>query len=295
MSKKALNSYAEQAQSRRLFAVAALLVVLAGFLALLASAQAATISAPGFTLNAGNSSDFFDNNGSTRGELRTSVGATASDATSFTSGYRALAAVEQNNNGSSTLTLNADYTVSFDVLAASGEAWSFTVESARVGALTLVSDGAGSALASLSALTATVTGAALTGSLGLAAVGPLSGGTGGDLPFNQLATATLSGVGTGATQTVSVQFVFQSSVQSTSVSNGDEAALRMGIADSLNGFTAGAYPGPGARVLAGDGHIFRTTMIVNPEPGTWMLMGTGLLGLALFTQRRRPPARMREA
>jgi hypothetical protein len=115
----------------------------------------------------------------------------------------------------------------------------------------------------------------------------LSGTAGGNTPFNQTGTAVITGVGTGANQNMSLTFSFTASTTSTRQgNNGDEAAVRMGIAGNATSYTAGNYPGIGGRTLANDGHFVTVTLV--PEPTTSVLMALGLFGLAMLGRRAVP-------
>jgi hypothetical protein len=166
-----------------------------------------------------------------------------------------------------------------------GGLWTVTVNTSRIGALTLVDDGNGGGTATLGAVTGTRTGTGvLTGSLGLAAVATLNGNNGGNTPFNQSGSAVITGVGTGANQIITLTFSFNASTTSTRQgNNGDEAAVRMGIAGNATSYTAGNYPGVGARTLATDGNFVTVTLV--PEPASAALMAIGLIGLAMFGRR----------
>jgi hypothetical protein len=59
----------------------------------------------------------------------------------------------------------------------------------------------------------------------------------------------------------------------------------MGLASSLSAFSAGQYPGVGSRTLASDGQ-FVSARLVTPEPGTFLPVSLGLLGLAVFGRSR---------
>jgi hypothetical protein len=219
--------------------------------------------------------------------IRTSsVSVVSSTALSFQTRYALTVGTDIGNNASITENHTANYTITFAVNQTAGRPWTLSFDTGRLGALTLVDDGNGSATATLGAVTATRTGTGtLTGSLGLGAVTTLTGAAGGNTPFNQTGSAVITGVGTGANQNITLTFSFTASTTSTRQgNNGDEAAVRMGIAGNATSYTAGNYPGVGSRTLASDGHFVTATLV--PEPTTGVLLALGLFGLARLGRRR---------
>jgi len=219
--------------------------------------------------------------------IRTSSLSTVStDATSFQVRYAMVVGTDIGNTGSITQTHTASYTISFTVNHDAGATWWLFVDTSRMGALTLVNDGNGSASASLGGVTGTSGGAgSLAGSLGMAGVGPLTGANGGNTPFSQTSSAVITGTGTGANQVVTLNFTWTASATSTRQgNNGDEAAIRMGLAGNATSYTAGNYGGVGGRTLSADGHFVNVTLV--PEPGTALLAAAGLAGLAIASRRR---------
>ena len=228
--------------------------------------------------------------------IRTSsVAVVSSSALAFQTRYALAVGTDIGNNATITESHTANYTITFAVNETAGLPWVLTFDTGRLGALTLVDDGAGSATAALGAVSGTRTGTgAMTGSLGLAAVPTLTGSSGGNTPFSQSGTAVITGIGTGANQNMTLTFNFTASARSTRQgNNGDEAAVRMGIAGNATSYTAGNYPGVGGRTLGTDGHFVTATLV--PEPTTSVLMALGLSGLAIFGRRAPTSAPSRSA
>jgi hypothetical protein len=261
-----------------------------------APALATTISNPTF-LDASSSS--FDDTGPTGSVSGSAASFTSSDAGGFSLRYEAVVGADLGGAGGSQFTesFSGSLSLSFEVTELAGENWWVNVDVLRAGALSIVSDGSGSALVTLDALSVTHAGAgALLGSLDLATLS-LGNGTAPtespDLPFSQSGTATIAGVGTGSAQLVTLVFSFTASAATldapAGLVHGDEAALRMGRDSSLGSFTADDYPGAGGRSLAADG-LFVTAYLPAaplPEPRAEALLALALIALGWFDRRRK--------
>jgi hypothetical protein len=273
-------------------------VALLALLALSAKpATAATISALGVT---DSSTSFFDDTGPMGSLAQSSANIASSGAAGFAVDYDAVVGADTGGAGGGTFTqdFSGGFTISFEVTESVGVSWSVAVDVVRAGALTIVSDGTGSAEVTLEALTATMLGeGALIGSLDLAAVAPLdnaaAAATSPDQGFLQSSSAVITGFGTGSAQLVSLAFTFTASVTTRDVAGGmvqgDEGALRMGMDGGLASFSADDYPGSGARSMAGDGITVTATV---PEPGAEILLALSLMGLG-WSERRRYVAERR--
>jgi hypothetical protein len=262
--------------ARHLAASATVLCVLG----LAAPLHAASILSVNAAFGAGHDGYLFDD--AAQRERDSSISVVSSDATSFLTRFAATLAVD--GGSSQNLTFDVDYVVTIAVDAAVGETWELEVDNSRYGALTLVDDDAGRAQARAQDVLVTVSGATLTsGTLDLAATANLNSSTGGYTDISQLASGTLAGVGA---QTVTLQFNFQLRTHTIAAGGaGDEASVRMGLASNLSAFTAGDYPGLGFRTLSSDGQ-FVSARLVTPEPGTFLPVSLGLLGLAIFGRSR---------
>ncbi len=267
-----------------------------------APSRAATIANISIVRNAGNTADFFDNVGAEASAVQSTAVVTASNSTMFDARYAAVVSADRGGSGGSgttTRNFTGDFTITLEVTAPASTLWNFTLDVLRIGAQTIVSDGTGNASVALGALTGSETGAGSidSGSMSLAALTTLSnaaiGGTPTvNSPYNQSTTSVFSGTGTGAAQTVILNFVFNASAVSVDPAGGsvqgDEAALRMGLDSALSSFTADNYPGIGLRNLLTDGIYVFFRLDQAPEPGTAVLLGLGLIGLAMHRRSRRP-------
>jgi len=272
--------------------VAALASALA--LGFASSAGAATISALSVSLDPGNTADQVDGAAPDYGEIQSDVVVLTSTAAGFTTRYQAGVYADAGGGiigANRIVTLNAAYTFSFDVTDALGSAWRLDITTSRLGARTAVGDGGGQSAFSLTAVTGVRggVGSLSSGSLGLAAITRTQQNNDADIAINQNGTASISGTGNG---TVTLNFTFGATAESlVNGAQGDEAAIRLGIPESLpTDYTAGAYPGPGNRTAANDGHFVDLDLIdlgPIPEPDTALLLGMGLGILAVQGSRRR--------
>ncbi len=214
--------------------------------------------------NAGNTADFFED-GITVGAQRQTIAALqpGGNATTFTARYSEIVATDTGIYTSRTETLNTNYTITFTVTAPS--TYSLTVDTSRIGALTLVDDGTGSATASLGAASGSQSGGVLSsGGLGVASVATLSGSGGGYTPFSQSNSAIITGVSNGVPQVHTLTFLWTATCVSSGpfpvgITGGDECSVRMGLPATFGGQDVGLYPGVGSRVQANDGHFVTVT------------------------------------
>lgn len=189
-----------------------------------------------------------------------------------------IGADEANWNEDEEATAHAGYRVALDVVPAPGDTWQLDLSHLVRGAHTGVGDGTGGGYQALSTISQTVTGryqvdggawqefSIAVGSDGNPAeTTPWQGGPcecNFHEPFIGSNAATLQGT---TAQSVVVEFGFDLRAFSdgtwSGLKQGRESAIRLGLNDSLaNGFTAGAYPGPGNRDVVGDGHVATITL-----------------------------------
>lgn len=256
------------------------------------AAGALDITNLSITITSGtNSADVFTDSGANRTQVESATSITlapsgpvadtvGSNITFETQYASLLAANRENPGGAFTQPMISDYTITFTVDNPTGAAYQVDIDTLRVGALTLVTDDAGSASVSLGAVTGTLD-AVVDGSLALAAFGPLAGSAGGTSAFDQPST-TLTITDTAISRTFTLGFNWSSSA----TSNHDEAAIRMGIDGGLATTTADDYSLDG-RSLSSDGHFVdvKATIISVPEPASGALVAFGVLGLAIRAHR----------
>jgi hypothetical protein len=245
------------------------------------------------------STSFLDDTGPVGSVAQSDANVVSGNAAGFAIDYDAVVGADTGGAGGATFTqlFSGSFTITFEVTETAGVAWSVGVDVVREGALTIVSDGTGSAEVTLGALTVSHAGAgSLVGSLDLAAVPTLdnvaAAGTSPDQPFSQSSAAVVTGFGTGAAQLVSLAFSFAASVTTRDLAGGmvqgDEGAVRLGMDGGLASFTADDYPGAGGRSQAGDGIQVTAAIpaVPVPEPGAEALLALSLLGLAWADRRR---------
>ena len=205
---------------------------------------------------------------------------TASTPTTLDTRYAAVVSADRGGGGgpgTTTQSFTGDFSITFSVTGTAGFEWYLTLDVLRIGAQTIVSDGNGNASVALGALTGSETGAGsiTSGSMSLAALTTLSNAsaqaTSPNTPFSQSSTAVITGIGTGAAQTVIFNFIFNASATTVDPPGGgppqgDEAALRMGHDSALSFFSADDYPGTGLRNLVTDGIWVLFQLDEAPEP-----------------------------
>jgi hypothetical protein len=273
-----------------------LLLPMAGALLLAGSAQALTIStaiATGGTNSADNKvdtlTDYRENRSST--SLPDSGGTTpdlVGNSVNAQGRYAAMTAADSGIFTNLTRTATHNYSITFTITAPVWTTYDVTINTARIGALTRVDEGSASGNATISALTGTLNAVA-NGSLGLTQVTLGNGNSAANTPFNQT-TPTITLTGLTGNNVITLAFNWTSTTTSSSgLTGGDETAVRLGMAKTTGtGTTAPDYPGVGARVIGNDGHFagINATITAVPEPGTLLLIGSGIAGLAVYGRRR---------
>lgn len=165
------------------------------------------------------------------------------------------------------------YTASFTVKpSVPGGSWQIDLAQATQGAFTLVDDGSNSALASITSISGSysVGGGAAVAFNSTVSPSSKSGSGGGNVAFAGSASTRFTGTGT-KTVTVSISFNVRAFSDAGTFTAGDEAAVRMGMGDTLaNDFTAGAYPYQNPytsqRNPGNDGH-FSSIKVCDPQGG----------------------------
>lgn len=265
-------------------------------LSMAGGAEALSISGVTVTPSGSNTADFTDDNGADSQKSQNlsstaitaftppsgSVPDTLGSSVSFSTRYASLLAADA-DTGNLTRQQVSAYDVQFTVNAAAGVKYVVTIDTRRVGDLTVINDTSGNSgtSASLGAVTGKVNGGANDPLLGLPSdsfTGP-NGNSNGNKAFNQnlAGVLTLQGVGT---QVFTLSFTWTDSVTGNPAS--DEVAIRMGLSGTLTGVTADDYPGTPSRTLTCngtftncDGHFVDVTVDV-PHPPTLSLLGLGL-------------------
>jgi hypothetical protein len=198
--------------------------------------------------------------------------------------------------GGSTATASdaVNYTVSFNVAPVFAiTQYTVSVSTSILGAVTALDDGSGvsgSGTAVMTAVSGFLSNVA-NASLNLASAANQNGTSNTSGVATQFSANNVLNLGpfTGP-QTITLKFTWTMTASSPqSLIGGDEQAVRLGFAGPLGGASADEYPGVGNRNINNDGHFVtvQVTPTLIPEPGTWLLMGLGLLGLPILRRRVR--------
>ncbi len=244
----------------RLVTGGARLAALTAALLLAATAPAAAQSFSGAAVvkNAGNSPDNFQDGLTSSFQRTTTVGFLTNTATVIRVRYAEVVGTDTGIFTSGSNTQATDYNINFNVTAPG--AYDLAISTSLNGAFTIVDDGTGSASADMTGVTGTQTGGTLVGGLGLTDPGgPVGSGNAG---FTRSSVATVQGSSNGVLKPHTLRFTWSASCSSSSsLTGGDECAVRLGLPISYGGETAGDYPGSGGRVQANDGHFVSITLI----------------------------------
>lgn len=183
--------------------------------------------------------------------------------------------------------ITQSYQITFTITAPAFVTYDVSINTSRIGALTRVDDGTASASANIGAVSGTLNAVA-NPSLTLAAVNLANGNSAANTPFSQL-TPIITLTGLTGNQVITLAFTWTAAVTSSSgLTGGDEVAVRLGMAGTGSGVTAANYPGVGSRNINNDGHFTGINAVITavPEPGTLLLLGSGIAGLAVAGRRR---------
>ncbi len=204
----------------------------------------------------------------TDGRQRLSTTSFSSSPTSISARYAFVTAADSGIFTNSSIAATNSYRVNFNVNVPG--AYQLTVNTNWNGGLTTVDDttfATVAATADVSPLTGTQSGGTLaSGTLSLTDPGIRTSGANGQTPFGGTlaAAAVITGVSNGANQPHQLQFAWTSSCNSPgggAFVGGDECAVRAGLASTLSGTSAGAYPGQGGRNIATDGHFVTVSIV----------------------------------
>ncbi len=214
------------------------------------------------------SADQKNQSGSVYSERRRAINAPVVTQNKIDSVFRSIVYTDTDTTASTTITQNNDYTLNFTITE--NGTYDLQVSTKASGAFTAVRDAGstGAAHAGMTGVTGTQTGGVITsGSLSLASPGALDSFNGSaNIGFDDQTGSSSFGVVTGTSNGFPVnhrlRFVWnQSCSTDNAAGGGDECAVRLGMASTFSGQTAGTYPGPGSRTANNDGHFVSITLV----------------------------------